>query len=67
MSVELAWWPTIRTLTCLQWYTADWDYALTTVYFFCAAIGLAAVLRWGSWFSHRKSGFVRSSCRRSSR
>ena len=29
-----------------KWYTADWDYARTTVYFFCAAIfvfGLANV------------------------
>ena len=22
----------------MQWYTADWDYARTTVYFFCAGI-----------------------------
>ena len=34
-------------LSCTtKWYTADWDYARTTVYFFCAAIfvfGLANV------------------------
>ncbi|KAJ7021881.1 ferric reductase NAD binding domain-containing protein [Mycena alexandri] len=38
-----------------DWYTADWDYGLTTIYFFCAAIGLIAVARWGSWAVHRRS------------
>ncbi|KAJ7142996.1 FAD-binding domain-containing protein [Mycena epipterygia] len=38
-----------------DWYTSDWDYGLTTVYFFCGAIGLTALLRWGSWAWHRRS------------
>ncbi|KAJ7164444.1 hypothetical protein C8R46DRAFT_1099538 [Mycena filopes] len=38
-----------------NWYSSDWDYALTTTYFFCAAIGLVAVARWGSWALHRRS------------
>ncbi|KAH7097334.1 hypothetical protein BKA62DRAFT_451264 [Auriculariales sp. MPI-PUGE-AT-0066] len=32
----------------LNWYSADWDYARTTVYFFCVAIGLVTLTRWGS-------------------
>ncbi|KAK7044663.1 FAD-binding domain-containing protein [Favolaschia claudopus] len=43
-----------------NWYTADWDFALTTVYFFCAAIGVAALFRWGSWALHRRSAVPRS-------
>ncbi|KAJ7764700.1 hypothetical protein B0H16DRAFT_1310358 [Mycena metata] len=38
-----------------DWSTADWDYGLTTIYFFCAAIGAIAVARWGSWALHRRS------------
>ncbi|KAJ6562107.1 ferric reductase NAD binding domain-containing protein [Mycena capillaripes] len=38
-----------------NWYTADWDYGLTTVYFFCAVIGATALLRWGSLAWYRRS------------
>ncbi|KAJ7476660.1 hypothetical protein FB451DRAFT_1173527 [Mycena latifolia] len=41
--------------SALTWYTSDWDYALTTMYFFCASIGVLALLRWGSWALHRRS------------
>ncbi|KAJ6488016.1 FAD-binding domain-containing protein [Mycena sanguinolenta] len=44
-----------------SWYSADWDYAFTTVYFFCAAIGVMALFRWGSWTLHRRSAKPRSS------
>ncbi|EJD40983.1 hypothetical protein AURDEDRAFT_106480 [Auricularia subglabra TFB-10046 SS5] len=38
-----------------DWYSADWDYALTTVYLFCAVIGLVALVRWASIFRPRKT------------
>ncbi|KAJ7358425.1 FAD-binding domain-containing protein, partial [Mycena albidolilacea] len=37
-----------------SWYTSDWDYGLTTTYFFCASIGATAFFRWGSWALHRR-------------
>ncbi|KAH8818584.1 ferric reductase NAD binding domain-containing protein [Flagelloscypha sp. PMI_526] len=38
------------------WYQADWDYGLTTIYFFCAAIGVLAIYQYGTlWRSSRKS------------
>lgn len=37
-----------------DWYQADWDYAQTTVYLFCAAIGLVSLLRWASVLRPRK-------------
>ncbi|KAJ7921386.1 hypothetical protein B0H13DRAFT_1866762 [Mycena leptocephala] len=37
----------------VKWYTADWDYAQTTVAFFCAAILASAILNMASWFRAR--------------
>ncbi|EJD40980.1 hypothetical protein AURDEDRAFT_115677 [Auricularia subglabra TFB-10046 SS5] len=39
-----------------DWYQADWDYAQTTVYLFCATLGVVALLRWGSQLAHGRSG-----------
>ncbi|KAJ7073226.1 ferric reductase NAD binding domain-containing protein [Mycena belliarum] len=39
----------------LNWYTADWDYGQTTLAFFCAAIGAAAVLNLASSWRARRS------------
>ncbi|EKM57469.1 uncharacterized protein PHACADRAFT_251129 [Phanerochaete carnosa HHB-10118-sp] len=38
-----------------DWYTADWDYGLTTVEFFCAGIGTMMLLYLVSLWRHRAS------------
>ncbi|KAF8642996.1 hypothetical protein AX16_009241 [Volvariella volvacea WC 439] len=43
----------LRATRFRNWYTADWDYALTTVYFFCGAIGLFTIF---NLLSLRKPG-----------
>ncbi|KAI0769659.1 ferric reductase NAD binding domain-containing protein [Trametes elegans] len=47
-----------------NWYTADWDYARTTVYFFCAGIFLFGLVNLVSRLRHadnaKRAGVVRS-------
>ncbi|KII85014.1 hypothetical protein PLICRDRAFT_178779 [Plicaturopsis crispa FD-325 SS-3] len=38
-----------------NWYTADWDYALSTVYFFCAGIALFALSNLISLYRSRRN------------
>ncbi|KAJ6577925.1 FAD-binding domain-containing protein [Mycena capillaripes] len=44
-----------------DWYTADWDYARTTVAFFCAAIFASAVVNTVAWFRARSKRYGFSS------